>query len=132
MVTQAAEVDGERFRLPRVAPRTLFLSGRIEGTLASDGAASLVVWQYRHHLVEYVAVAFLAVLVAPGIVLGIVGLWVAQSYALVILAYTLLNGLMLAVVLQLIHDERAKLRGDLEKTLGRAGHWAVLAHEAGT
>jgi hypothetical protein len=134
VVTQAAEVDGERFRLPRIASRTLFFSGRIEGTLAPDGAASLVVWHYRHHPVEYAAVAFLVFLVAPGIVLGIAGLWIAQSYALGVLAYTLLNGLMLAVVLQLMVDERSKLRGDLEKTLGRAGRWTAIprARGAGT
>ncbi len=131
MVTQAAEVDGERFRLPRVAPRTLFLSGRIEGTLASDGAASLVIWHYRHHVVEYAVVAFLVLLVAPGAVLGIAGLWIAQSYALVLLAYALVNGLILAVVLQFMVDERSKLRGDLEKTLGRAGRWTAIPRAHG-
>ena len=131
VLAEAAEVAGARFRMPKVGPKTLFLSGRIEGTLASDGAASLVVWKYHHHLVEYLAVVFLSSEVALGVVLGIAGLWGAQSYALVAIAWALFNVLMLGVVLQLLHDERSKLRRDLEKTLGRAGRWTITPRTRG-
>jgi hypothetical protein len=131
VVAEAAEVAGAQFRMPKVGPKTLFLSGQIEGTLASAGDASLVVWKYRHHIVEYLAVVFLSGAVALGVVLGIAGLFVAQSYALGVIAYTLVNVLMLGVVLQLMHDERSKLRGDLEKTLGRAGRWTMTPRTRG-
>jgi len=125
-------MEGRRFRLPRIAARTIFLSGRIEGSLEENGPTSVVVWDYRHHLVEYLVVVFLGGAVTLGIVLGIAGLWLAPSQAPVVLAYTLFNGLMLAVVVELISDERSKLRGDLEKTLARVGRWSVLPHARGS
>ena len=125
VLSEQAEVDGDRFKLPKIGPKTVFLSARIEGSLEADGTTSVVLWHVRHHVVEYGAVLFLGIFAIPGAILGIVGLWVAQSVALALLAFSLFYGLLLAVVLQLMKDERAKLRLDLETTLGRAGRWTV-------
>ena len=125
VISEQAEVDGDRFKLPKIGPKTIFLSGRIEGSFEGDATASTVVWHYRHHIVEYGAVTYLGIFAIPGAILGIAGLWVAQSVALALLAFALFNGLLLAVVLQLMQDERAKLRRDLEKALGQAGPWTA-------
>jgi hypothetical protein len=127
VVAQVADVVGPRFSLPRMPPRTLFLSGRIEGTLSSEGTTSLVIWDYHHHVVEYLAVVFLAGSVLLGLFVGVIALLTAAIEGLVVLVYMIFNGLMLAVVLQLMKDERSKLRADLENTLARVGHWTLVA-----